>query len=244
MVRGGGGFQQATTDELQIREWWLRWPRCNIGLRCVTFTVFDVDSYKPGGVPELDELVRLNGKIPPTPTLRTGSGGYQFFFHPLTFPLRFKPLKNCDLRNAGGYVLAPPSTTLKSYVWLRPPTTPLAVMPAWLQPFCRAHDEPPLPEPSGGDRGSQVPSERRLARAMAYLEKADPAIQGNRGSDHTFLVVQHVAVGFALSHDEALLALQAWNARCDPPWSRRELEHKIRQALSGRGRKVRPGQHL
>jgi hypothetical protein len=34
----------------------------------------------------------------------------------------------------------------------------------------------------------------------------------------------------ALSDDEAMPLLQAWNARCEPPWTERELRDKLQRA--------------
>ena len=36
--------------------------------------------------------------------------------------------------------------------------------------------------------------------------------------------------GFALSDDEALSVLSEWNARCEPPWTKRDLLNKVRNA--------------
>jgi hypothetical protein len=33
-----------------------------------------------------------------------------------------------------------------------------------------------------------------------------------------------------LSDDEALTVLREWNARCEPPWSERELKDKLMRA--------------
>jgi hypothetical protein len=37
---------------------------------------------------------------------------------------------------------------------------------------------------------------------------------------------------FALAEHDALQILSEWNATCSPPWSPRELEHKINQAAT------------
>jgi hypothetical protein len=36
--------------------------------------------------------------------------------------------------------------------------------------------------------------------------------------------------GFALSDTDAFTLLVDWNARCEPPWSERELRDKVRRA--------------
>ena len=49
-------------------------------------------------------------------------------------------------------------------------------------------------------------------------------------------MAQKLVRGFALSTDDALdLMAREWNMRCRPPWSERELRHKVEQAAkSGR----------
>jgi hypothetical protein len=46
----------------------------------------------------------------------------------------------------------------------------------------------------------------------------------------TFRVCCRLARGFALSDAEAMTVLTDWNARCQPPWSNRELVDKLRRA--------------
>lgn len=67
-------------------------------------------------------------------------------------------------------------------------------------------------------------------RARAYLERCDPAISGQGGHRQTFVVAQKLVRGFALDDATALSLLGEWNARCQPPWSERELRRKIQQA--------------
>lgn len=70
----------------------------------------------------------------------------------------------------------------------------------------------------------------RLERAVAYLSQVPPAIAGHHGDLHTFQMCCRVARGFALDDDQALAVLAEWNARCQPPWTERELLQKIRSA--------------
>lgn len=84
------------------------------------------------------------------------------------------------------------------------------------------------PEPAWLARISRSTRERR---ASAWIEKADIAIQGQRGSDDALRVCSAIARGFALGDSpEARRVLGPWNARCEPPWSDRELDHKIADA--------------
>lgn len=69
-----------------------------------------------------------------------------------------------------------------------------------------------------------------LVRAERYLAALPSAIAGQHGDLHTFRVCCRLVRGFALSDSEALRLLADWNARCQPPWSERELADKLRRA--------------
>lgn len=81
------------------------------------------------------------------------------------------------------------------------------------------------PDSSVLPRGGDV-----VGRVRAYLQALPAAIEGERGDAHTFRVCCRVARGFGLDDDEAIDALADWNARCEPPWSERELRAKLDHA--------------
>ena len=97
-------------------------------------------------------------------------------------------------------------------------------------------DFPDVPRPSREPRATA--HERRVAgalndrvnRARRFLESVEPAIAGKHGDLRTFRICCRVVRGFDLSDDEAISVLQAWNARCDPPWPERELLEKVQNA--------------
>ena len=70
----------------------------------------------------------------------------------------------------------------------------------------------------------------RVERARRYLMAVPAAIAGQHGDLHTFQVCCRIVRGFALSDIDALALLADWNARCEPPWSERELRDKLRRA--------------
>jgi hypothetical protein len=67
-------------------------------------------------------------------------------------------------------------------------------------------------------------------RARRYLAAIPPAVAGQRGDVRTFRVCCRLARGFALDIDAAMRVLADWNARCEPPWSERELIAKLEHA--------------
>ena len=69
-------------------------------------------------------------------------------------------------------------------------------------------------------------------RVAAYIAKSPPAISGQQGHKVTYKLTMTLVHGFDLSRDEALGYLEEhFNPRCDPPWSRKELEHKVDSAM-------------
>jgi len=69
-----------------------------------------------------------------------------------------------------------------------------------------------------------------VRRARAYLSRADPAVEGQGGSQTCFRVACALVHGFSLTDDEAMEAIGDWNATCSPPWSDKELRHKLSDA--------------
>lgn len=88
-----------------------------------------------------------------------------------------------------------------------------------------------LAQPTTADR------EARMNRARAYLKKVDPAVAGSSGHNQAFNVACKLACGFALPVEDALEVMRPWNERCSPPWSEKELRHKLQDASKQPGEK-------
>ena len=73
-------------------------------------------------------------------------------------------------------------------------------------------------------------------RAKAYLEKIPGAVSGCRGHDATFGAACKMAVGFDLDEMQVKELMAEWNQTCDPPWSEKELDHKVRSAMREKDR--------
>lgn len=133
------GLTEATTDPRRIELWWTRWPAANVGLRTgIAMDVADVDSIE--GRHGLLHL--LGGDWPAGPQVRTGGGGWHFWFRPTGFGNRVRLLPGLDWRGVGGYVVAPPSRHVDGdYRWLRRPGEPLPAGSAALRALIEG---PPL----------------------------------------------------------------------------------------------------
>jgi len=74
-----------------------------------------------------------------------------------------------------------------------------------------------------------------LERARKYLVKCPPAISGKGGSIPAFHVACLLVLGFGLSRETAMVLYREWNQTCEPPWSEKELAHKIDDAVKQTG---------
>lgn len=76
-------------------------------------------------------------------------------------------------------------------------------------------------------------------RAAAYLATVEPAISGQGGHNTTFRAACALVVGFGLSTEDAWPLLVDYNQRCVPPWTERELRHKLAGAEKEPGERGR-----
>lgn len=186
-----------------------------------------------------ETIAFLRETLPATPLVcRTGKGEHHYYAWP-GFEVRPRTRVNrlpLDIRGDGSYVVVPPSQHYagRRYEWM---STPTAALLRQLPPF----DPTWFGEEGTGGRSKIVvsPVESRLRvvrRAMKYVDRMPPAVSGERGHDALFRVVCKLLRtepdGFGLAEPEALPILAAYNARCLPPFSDREVEHKIQSVLS------------
>lgn len=170
--RIGAWQRKATTSPAQLRRWWKEHPGTNIGIATgwdSDLIVLDVDIGQ--GFQHLQAWENEGKFLPKTVTVKTGSGGHQFYFR---FPdLDFDPktkaqlcgCKDIDVRADGGQVVAPPSLhpSGNQYQWVdgrSPGEVPVANPPDWLIAMLRKDGRPR--------------TETRLARADSSNEEVPP----------------------------------------------------------------------
>jgi hypothetical protein len=71
-----------------------------------------------------------------------------------------------------------------------------------------------------------------LSRARKYVECMDPAISGSNGHQALWRVALACVRGFNLPLDQARVLLREYSSRCSPPWSEKELDHKLKSAAA------------
>lgn len=69
-----------------------------------------------------------------------------------------------------------------------------------------------------------------MDRARRYLARIPGAVSGSGGHKDTFRTACILVLGFGLETHKAMRAIADWNQGCQPPWSERELWHKITDA--------------
>lgn len=67
-------------------------------------------------------------------------------------------------------------------------------------------------------------------RIDRWLSAVPGAVSGQGGHSQTFSVACALVNGWALDRNSALSYLASYNTKCQPPWSDRELEHKVAEA--------------
>jgi hypothetical protein len=87
-----------------------------------------------------------------------------------------------------------------------------------------------------------ISADATLARARAYLNTIEPAIEGQGGDAATYRAACVLVRDFNLPEPDALALLSEWNTRCVPPWTLSDLETKVRNA--GRYGEHSPGAKL
>lgn len=72
----------------------------------------------------------------------------------------------------------------------------------------------------------------RISGARAYLAKLPTAVSGAGGHPATYRAASILANGFDLPWNDAWELLQEWNtSHCSPPWSEKDLRHKLNDAF-------------
>lgn len=210
------GIYDATAAAATIRKLWGEHPHANIGFPTGQINgIFVVDSDGPQGEATLADLVKKNGPLPLTYTVRTGRGYHYYFRQPPGVKVKSGACllgPKLDVKGDGGYVVAPPSIhpeTKRPYEVIsdREP----AVAPSWLIDLVR--DEVRIKKPPDAER----PATKILA--------------GTRNDTLASLGGRIRRMG--LSQTEIEAALLAMNEeRCDPPLERAEVL-RIAQSIAG-----------
>jgi len=209
--------QTRRAGEGEIRRWFKRWPRANVGVatgEVSDLVVLDVDSGH-GGDESLQALSAEHGPLPATVEARTGGGGRHLYFaHPgFGVQNRVGLRKGLDVRGDGGCVVVPPSVhpSGRSYRWREgcsPDDTRPAVLPDWLRELLRHRR----------GRGHSLEHWRILAARGVEEGERNNAIASLAGH-----LLWH-----GVDADVVMELLLAWNReRCRPPLADEEVARTV-----------------
>ena len=211
----------------------------NVGLRTGDgLVVVDIDRKdgKDGLVALIDRFGgTLYEMFPPTFVVRTPSGGLHLYYRTTArIPCSAsKVVVGVDVRGEGGMIVAPGSLRVNGRRYWPLNYDPIAELPdttvALLLSLKAVRAVAADGDVDGMDPNA-IPVGDRMVRAVRYLEKVPPAIQGRGGRTHTFSVAVKVVKGFGLPVEEALTALADWNARSEPPWEEADLRERVESA--------------
>jgi len=201
---GGNGHLDATVDEATIRDWWTRNPDSNIGIACGSvsgITIIDVDG--PQGIASSKQVKG----VPATRMIKTPHGFHLYFMYNEGFHTGANFLPGLDVRNDGGYVVAPPSVVDEQpYTVLRDEVlAELILVPEVFQQTHRnGHGNTP-----NADQPTWV------SQALAGVS------QGSRDETATRLAGYFHSKG--LPQDVILELMKPFGERCQPPYAERDL---------------------
>lgn len=214
--------------------------------RCLV--IVDIDVAKVEGDTPEDRAQRLYATLetmeaeglvlPPTLRASTPSGGCHYYYWTAENEIigKVRPWKcatgGLDLRADGTQAVVPPS---RGYQFIDPIAV-LAELPEWIRE--RASKVKPAERPTPAPRATATGDLDK--RIRAYLAKCPPAIQGSRGSDEALKAASWIVTTFPQLSDEDVVAYMEadWNATCAPPWSTKELLHKVKSARANTTRVV------
>jgi putative DNA primase/helicase len=74
---------------------------------------------------------------------------------------------------------------------------------------------------------SPLATHHLLQRVRAYLQKCPPAIEGKNGSRRLMKTLRLVIDGFDLDDALARQIAEEYSAKCEPPWSPKEIDHAL-----------------
>ncbi len=224
-------FQKAPAGEVQIREWWDKWPGANIAILTgmkSNLTVIDVDS--EAGRDAISEFLPETATFP---TVKTPKGWHYYFKYHSKINNGVRVLNDCDTRGEGGYVIAPPSSNgdKKAYVWLdglKISDTNLIQIPEFLALT--------LEQGSFNAKSNKISLDPLVYSEIVddkndTVTTSDDTIPQGRRDDTLFSLANYLVKG-GMPIDNIRFYLRFFASHCDPPFPENEIEVKIKSALN------------
>jgi len=240
---GGKGVHDAATTIDEAENLWRAAPSAtHVGLAMGSGVVaVDFDTYKCKTDDEKKAHEDMLARLPSTLMQTTQRGGRHVFLRvPDGVEVRNKVTKKgsalpryVDVRGDGGYVVTGPGYTLTDDEIADAPQELVAMLtekPTSGSP----HVDLLMPmatqtRTSAPARGTDADRDYWFKRASCYLDEIKQAVDGEGGSDPTFRAA-NMLLDMHLDDADAWDLLNRYSLRCVPPWSEKELRHKLDDA--------------
>lgn len=232
--RGFPWRERSTNDPGEIRKLHEEFDHPTAwGLDCGKSHVAVLDEDNKNGVSGRDSLLDLQlqagEQLPRTLTSATPRAGAHRTF--LDGGRRIpnsagKIAPGLDIRGDGGYVVLPGSI-IPAGRYTVTQNGGVAEIPGWLAELAgtRAEKKPQAPL-------AEWDLDHNVRRAVEFLGRAEPAVEGAGGDHRTFTVAARLK-DLGISEATALeLLLDYYNDRCSPPWDVDELRKKVENAYA------------
>lgn len=193
--------------------------------------VVDIDRKKEGA----DGLLSLAGKeLPDTYTVMTPSGGLHLYYsYDPTQQMgnRVGVFPGVDIRGDGGFVVGVGSPHANGGTYcLLGDEVPIVPAPDWV--LEAAHKIATEDCPVVALQRTEEELEAVLGACVRDLLATPPSVAGDQGHNAAFLAAQIPTRRYQLERDKSIeLFMTVFNPRCEPPWSLREAEHKVDEAI-------------
>lgn len=210
--------EYATPEDVET---WFENGDRNIGIvtgKISNLTVIDIDTHE--GQEAADKNL---AEMPRTLTIRTGSGGYHLYYHYLPLESQNLRLRHIDIKNEGGYVVAPYSETDDVY-------------------------ENGVLKKKGGRY--EIYREGNIAHydgegfKTETGKKFDPelllgAIEGSRNNSLASVIGHWLSITPKKLWPTILPVAHQWNQTCNPPLPQWEVENVFKSIVSREAKKDR-----
>lgn len=206
-------FQERYAADEEVVEWWKKWPDANVGV--ITGIISGISVIDVDGKIGLASIGNQPVKPPSTRVIKTPHGWHLYYKYRDDWHTGAGFLPGIDVRNDGGYVVAPPSQIegVEYKVFRANEIAEITLPLAALQAHSRNGTAPSATEPEQG----------RPTWVRDAISKG--AAQHVRNDTATRLIGYFHSLG--TPRDVIEVILSGFASKCDPPMDARELEATI-----------------